>query len=157
MVSYTKPLSQTTKNYSKEDKELKEKAEKKLNELTPLESEPPEWLSDLAKDEYNRIYPLLMELPISSLDFTLISTYCQAYADYVDANENLRNESVIVYTDSGSKLNPYHTVKRDSFKIINSVVSKLGMTIDSRMKIFTPKANEKKPDDPMGDFLDGTG
>ena len=44
--------------------------------------------------------------------------------------------------------NQNHAIKRDALSQMNSIAPKIGMSIDSRMKIFTPKP-EKKSDDPF--------
>lgn len=147
-----KLLGQSSKNYTLEEKEAKEQAEKSLYELEPIQLHPPEWLSDVAKEEYERIIPLLDELPIASLDLAMVATYCQAYADYQEANKQLTTKRTVEYTERGSKVSPWHTIKRDSFSIMNSIAPKLGMTIDSRLKIFTPKDKAKEDDDPMARF-----
>ena len=153
MARPKKMLSQSNKNYTLEEKEVKKQTEEALKQLTPLENEPPEWLSLSAQEEYKRIYPLLLELPVASLDLALVTTYCQAYADYQEATALLNEQDSIVTTAHGSKLNPLHTIKRDSFNIINSIAPKIGMSIDSRLKILEPKGTEKKDKDVMDDFL----
>lgn len=152
-----KSLEESKGNLTVEQQEAKKITEKAMKDLQKIEKKPPDWLDGTAKNEYNRIIPLLQELPIASLDLALVSSYCQAYSDYQRATVELTSGETVTFTERGSKVNPWHRVKVDSFNIMNSIAPKLGMTIDSRMKIFTPKANEKKPDDPMGDFLDGTG
>lgn len=147
-----KLLSQSSKNYTLEEKERKQQAEESLNNLTPLDENPPEWLSDLAQEEYRRIYPLLQELPVASLDLGLVTAYCQAYSDYIEATTALQGEPSVISNKNGSRLNPLHTIKRDSFSIMNSITPKLGMSIDSRLKIFTPKDDKKEDDDPMARF-----
>ncbi|AQL56424.1 phage terminase small subunit P27 family [Abyssicoccus albus] len=131
---------------TKEEKELREKAEKKMHDLTPIQTSPPKWMDDLAKREYRRIVPLLKELPIASLDLSLVVSYCVAYSDLIQATENLKEEPAVIETTSGTKLNQNHIIKREAFKVINSVTPKLGMTIDSRLKIFTPKEENKEVD-----------
>lgn len=153
MAKTSKLLSQTNKHYSKEEKELKKEAEKALKDLQKIELKPPEWLDVTAKNEYHRIVPLLRELPVASLDLALVSSYCQAYSDYQRATVELTKGEIVTFTERGSKVNPWHTVKRDSFNVMNSIAPKLGMTIDSRLKIFTPKANNDKDDDPFMDFF----
>ncbi|MFQ3838372.1 phage terminase small subunit P27 family [Staphylococcus pseudoxylosus] len=153
MAKTSKLLSQTNKHYSKEEKELKKEAEKALKDLQKIELKPPEWLDVTTKNEYHRIVPLLRELPVASLDLALVSSYCQAYSDYQRATVELTKGEIVTFTERGSKVNPWHTVKRDSFNVMNSIAPKLGMTIDSRLKIFTPKANNDKDDDPFMDFF----
>lgn len=132
------------KNFTNEEKEQRQEAEKRITDMTPIAVTPPKWLDDIAKKEYKRIVPLLQELPVASLDLSLVATYCQAYSDYQQANERLKDEPAIIETAHGTKINQNHTIKRDSFNVINSITPKLGMTIDSRLKIFTPKKEEKK-------------
>lgn len=153
MAKTSKLLSQTNEHYSKEEKELKKEGEKALKDLQEIELKPPEWLDVTAKNEYRRIVPLLQELPVASLDLALVSSYCQAYSDYQRATVELTKGEIVTFTERGSKVNPWHTVKRDSFNVMNSIAPKLGMTIDSRLKIFTPKTNNDKDDDPFMDFF----
>jgi len=126
--------------------ELEERtqAEDAISELTPISLSPPDWLDDIAKKEYKRIVPLLKELPVASLDYSLVNSYCMAYSDLVRASKRLKKEDDIIETAHGTKLNQNHVIRREAFKIINSVAPKLGMTIDSRLKIFVPKKEEKK-------------
>lgn len=154
MAKIPKLLSQTKKNYTKEEIEKKEQAEMSMSELETIQITPPNWLSKQAKAEYRRIIPLLQQLPIASLDLVMVSTYCQAYADYQEATKELAKSDAVEYTERGSKVSPWHTIKRDSFNIINSIAPKLGLTIDGRLKIFTPKDTKKDNSDPMGDFFD---
>lgn len=149
MAKTPKLLSQTKKNYTKEEIEKKEQAEMSMNELETIQVTPPSWLSKQAKAEYRRIIPLLQQLPIASLDLAMVSSYCQAYADYQEATKELTKNDSVEYTERGSKVSPWHTIKRDSFNIMNSIAPKLGLTIDGRLKIFTPKNNKKKDDDVM--------
>ncbi|WP_336832814.1 phage terminase small subunit P27 family [Staphylococcus pseudoxylosus] len=153
MAKTSKLLSQTNKHYSKKEKALKKEAEEALNNLQKIDEKPPGWLDAIARNEYVRIIPLLKELPIASLDLALVSSYCQAYSDYQRATVALTKGEVVTFTERGSKVNPWHTVKRDSFNIMNSIAPKLGMTIDFRLKIFTPKENDTKSDDPFTEFF----
>lgn len=154
MAKTPKLLSQTKKNYTKEEIEKKEQAEMSMNELETIQVSPPNWLSKQAKAEYRRIIPLLQQLPIASLDLAMVSSYCQAYADYQEATKELAKSDSVEYTERGSKVSPWHTIKRDSFNIMNSIAPKLGLTIDGRLKIFTPKDTKKKDDDVMAGFFD---
>lgn len=139
-----------TGNLTTEQQEAKKSGEKAMDKLKPLEKNAPSWLDATATIEYNRILPLLQELPVKSLDLALVSSYCQAYSDYQRATVELKHGETVTFTERGSKVNPWHRVKIDSFNIMNSIAPKLGMTIDSRMKIFTPKISEK--DEKKDDF-----
>ena len=148
-----KPLSEQKGRRTKEDQEEMKMIEKSMDGLTPLQSEPPEYLTDLAKEEYRFLYPLIMELPVKNLDLSLLSVYVQAYADYQQATIALSEQDIVTFTERGSKINPWHRVKVDSYGIMNSIAPKLGMTIDSRMKILASKNEDKKDDDPFKDLM----
>lgn len=151
MARPKKLLDQQKTRRTKEVQEELKATEEALKELTPLQKTPPNFLDKVAKTEYKRIYPLLEELPIASLDLALVVMYCQTYSNYVEASKQLVREKV-VETERGSKLSPYYTIQRDSITAMNQIAPKLGLSLDSRMKVMTPK-KEVKDIDPMSDFL----
>ncbi|MDW4483800.1 phage terminase small subunit P27 family, partial [Staphylococcus saprophyticus] len=67
-MAQRKLLSQQKSRLTTEAQENKQATEVALQQLTKLSSEPPEWLDDTATNEWHRIFPLLEELPIASLD-----------------------------------------------------------------------------------------
>lgn len=142
-----KSSDKVTGNYTIEQQESRKASEEAINSLTPISLNPPDWLDEIAQQEYRRIVPLLKELPVASLDYSLVNSYCSAYSDLVRASKRLKEEPEIIETAHGTKLNQNHIIKREAFKIINAVAPKLGMTIDSRLKIFTPKKEDKKKDE----------
>lgn len=151
MARPRKTLEQQKTRRTKEVQEELKATEEALKELTPLQKTPPNFLDKVAKAEYKRIYPLLEELDIASLDLALITMYCQTYSNYIDASKHLVREKV-VETERGSKLSPYYTIQRDSITAMNQIAPKLGLSLDSRMKIVTPKKEDKEKD-PMSEFL----
>lgn len=151
MARPRKTLEQQKTRRTKEVQEELKATEEALKELTPLQKTPPNFLDKVAKAEYKRIYPLLEELDIASLDLALITMYCQTYSNYIDASKHLTREKV-VETERGSKLSPYYTIQRDSITAMNQIAPKLGLSLDSRMKIVTPKKEDKEKD-PMSEFL----
>lgn len=143
MMAQRKLLSQQKSRLTKEMQNKKKTTEEMLEKLTPLAPNPPEWLDNTATKEWNRIYPLLQELPIASLDLMLVSTYCQAYSDYINATKRMNNSDAIIETERGTKLNQNHTIKRDALSQLNSIAPKLGLTVESRLKILEPKQESK--------------
>ncbi|GAA6817823.1 phage terminase small subunit P27 family [Helicobacter pylori] len=143
-----KTLGQSKGNLTVLQQEEKQNAEASMSGLSKIDTTPPSWLDKTAKQEYKRVIPLLSELPIAALDLALVCAYCQAFSDYINATKRMNNDDPIIETDRGTKLNQNHAIKRDALSQMNSIAPKIGMSIDSRMKIFTPKA-EKKNDDPF--------
>lgn len=144
-----KTLSQSKGNLTTSQQKQKEKTEKAVNGLTKLNPSPPYWLDDIAKEEYKRIYPLLQELPTTAeLDLALVSTYCQAFSDYINATIRMNQGEPVIETERGTKLNQNHAIKRDSLSQLNSIAPKIGLTADTRLKMFTPE-EKKSSDDPF--------
>ena len=69
----------------------------------------------------------------------MVSAYCQAYSDYIQATERMKQEGAVIVTERGTKLNQNHAIKRDALAQLNSISSKLGLTVESRLKILDPK------------------
>lgn len=151
-MSQRKLLSQQKAYRTKDVQDQRKATEEAMNNLTKLAPEAPVWLDSEATKEWYRIYPLLNELPVASLDLALVSTYCQAYSDYINANKRLENEDSVVVTERGSKLNPNHTIKRDALSQLNSIAPKLGLTVESRLKIMEPKPKQQY--DPFSEFFE---
>lgn len=143
---------QKTRRTTKVQEELKA-TEEQMNKLKPLQKTPPAYLDTTAKKEYKRITSLLEELPIADLDLSLVVAYCQTYSNYVQATKQLNESGLVTETERGTKLSSYYTAQRDSTDRLISLSNKLGLNIDSRMKILTPSATKDKSTDPMDDFF----
>ena len=149
-----KPLDQQkTRRTTQVQEELKA-TEEQLQQLKPLQKTPPAYLDATAKKEYKRITTLLEELPIADLDLSLVVAYCQTYSNYVQATKHLNKHGLVTETERGTKLSSYYTAQRDSTDRLISLSNKLGLNLDSRMKVMSPKDTKKKDDDVMSDFFD---
>lgn len=147
-----KPLDQQkTRRTTQVQEELKA-TEEQLQQLKPLQKTPPAYLDATAKKEYKRITTLLEELPIADLDLSLVVAYCQTYSNYVQATKHLNKHGLVTETERGTKLSSYYTAQRDSTDRLISLSNKLGLNLDSRMKIVTPKKEAKEKDE-FGDML----
>lgn len=134
-------------NMNKDEIEARKAAEQRMMELSPIDTEPPEHLDDIAQEEYQRIVPLLQELPIAALDYAQVSAYCQFYSNWVQATAQMQGEDLVITTAHGARTNPLITIQRDAHSSMQSIAQKMGLTIDSRLKIMTPKKEDKKRDD----------
>lgn len=130
-------------HHTKEELEASELKENGLNQFDKLSVDStPTDLTEQAQKEWQRIVPLLQELPIAELDYTLIKKYCEL----VDINNNAYNQIQIVGTfdtETNKKTGAF-AVYMESLKELRSVCGSLGLTIDSRMRIVVPVENEKK-------------
>ncbi|MCE5153275.1 phage terminase small subunit P27 family [Staphylococcus hyicus] len=146
-----KLLLNSNKNYTKEEIIEKERQEAELSKFSKIDVNPPEFLDDIAKEEYKRIIPHMQELPISKLDTGQIAQYCSFYSDFVKASVILEQEDLMIVDDKGNqKVNPAFNVKEKAGIRMQQTANTLGLTIDSRLRIIVPE--EKEDDDPFKQF-----
>ncbi len=150
-LAQRKLMSQQKTRRTKEVQNEREQAERAMKELEPLQEEPPQWLDASAKKEWERILPRIRELPVADLDLALLAMYCQTYSNYLNATKELE-EGLVVETERGTKLSSYYTVQRDSVNTMNSIAPKLGLTVESRLKILAPK-EKKENEDPFEELM----
>lgn len=147
-----KPLAQQKTRRTTEVQEELKATEEQLKQLKPLQKTPPAYLDATAKKEYKRITTLLAELPIADLDLSLVVAYCQTYSNYIQATKYINKHGLVTETERGTKLSSYYTVQRDSTDRLISLSNKLALNLDSRMKVITPKKDDKAKD-PFEEFL----
>ncbi|RYS18807.1 phage terminase small subunit P27 family [Staphylococcus pseudintermedius] len=140
------------KNYPKEEIIEKERQETELDKFYKISREQPEFLDEIAKEEYRRIIPHMQELPISTLDQAQIAQYCSFYSDFVQASRLItKTGGVVIEAGKGSKVNPAFTAKEKAGTRMQQAANTLGLTIDSRLRIVVPEENED--DDPFKHFV----
>lgn len=144
---------------STEARLFREKVKEKLEDNKKIQLTPPRYLNTKAKAEYRRIIPLLEELPIASLDKTMVESYCQLYATARELQEDIKKNGDIieVYYANGElkerKPNPSIHEHLKVVREIRFICSELGMTINSRMRLAEPTIEE---DDPFKKMFDGS-
>jgi P27 family predicted phage terminase small subunit len=124
----------------------------------------PTHLSDVAKVEWGRIANELHELGmLTRLDRAQLAAYCQAYADWVEAEEKLakfgkvimspkktttrraKDGSEIVESSGGYPIqSPYLAIRNKSLEQIHKFATEFGLSPSSRSRI-TPDGPVKKP------------
>src|SRR5699024_2183748 len=142
-MSQRKLLSQQKAYRTKDVQEQQKDIEEAMNGLTPISKKPPDFLDDDAIQEWNRVFKIINELPIKDLDKGLLATYCQTYSNYKNATLKIQEEGMVVVTERGSKLSPNYTIQRDSVNTMNAICPKLGLTVESRLKIMEPKPKQQ--------------
>ena len=91
----------------------------------------------------------LLELGLlTTVDRAALAAYCQAWAQWVEANEKLQGsapgEGMIVKTESGYPvLSPWWTVANQSAKVMKSFLTEFGMTPGSRSRLRVSDTKKK--------------
>ena len=156
-----KPLDQQAGNITKEDKDRKALEEQVVKTGAEDIGKTPAWLVDaVAKREYKRILKDLKRIEIvGNLDLSNLAGYCNAYAMYRKATQQLANEELIVKRTSAQGYeyeaeNPLIVVQKKYAEEMRKFASLCGMTIDSRLKAATMKVDkiEDEIEDELGDI-----
>ncbi|MFH4927103.1 phage terminase small subunit P27 family [Staphylococcus cohnii] len=128
-------------NHNKEELEQQELRENGLEQFNKINVENiPNDLTEDGKKEWQRVVPLLQQLPIAELDYDRIKRYCQLVAMTDDAYEHIMQKGTI--NDEGTKRTPQYFTYMDGLKELKTLCGSLGMTIDSRMKLVVPSENQ---------------
>lgn len=151
-----KVVENNKKHLTKAEKAAREDVQKKAGDgLAELQLTPPKHLGEIAKAEYARIVEDLKNLPVRDLDRAILENYCTWYGIYIEASEKVSEIGVSVYDDNKGMWiqNPLVVTLEKATNNIKSCAAQLGLTVDSRMKMYMPKTEEKK--DTMFDKFGG--
>ncbi|MGT2812199.1 phage terminase small subunit P27 family [Streptococcus minor] len=141
-----KVLSATKKHLTKSEKDKRKEAEELASDgLAMLPNAPSAHLNDVAKTEYKRVITGLRKLPLRNLDKAILENYCTWYAVYKEISQKIDEQGLVIFDeDKGWLANPLILTLEKATTNIRMTASQLGLTVDSRMKMFTPKQEEKK-------------
>lgn len=138
-----KAIDGLNSHISKDEKAMRERAEKEMNKFPELSDKPPAYLDSLAKRVWKELAPQIKKLPIKNLDSGIFEQYCNFYQHYVDAEKDIKKNGF--KTEDGNRMSPSFRVMKDSADGMRKCASQLGLTVDSRLRLLIPNDdNEKK-------------
>ena len=112
----------------------------------------PAWLNAEARREYRRAGRLLAQMRVvKESDRTVLATYAQQYALYVEALEAMRVDGLVVLVDGRPVQNPYLVVANGALKQLRALLIELGMTPAARSRVQVGGEGER---DEFDRFLD---
>jgi P27 family predicted phage terminase small subunit len=116
----------------------------------------PEWLLTEAKREWNRVVPELARLGLlAKVDRALIAAYCQCWARYVEAQQDIAEHGSTFTTDRGYEgPRPSVAIAKQALEKMTVLSAKFGFTPSDRSRLRAPEAEKK---DPFEEFLRETG
>lgn len=134
-----------------------------LNENEPKPEKslptPPGFLSDKAKEEWERVATPLYKLGLlTELDRTVLAGYCQLYSRWEAIEDALAEDELVMYrhTVDGAgiehaekKQNPLVIMARQTLKEIRMFCAEFGMTVSSRSRMVVGG----EPRDPLDEYL----
>lgn len=115
----------------------------------------PDFLPDHAKKEWRRLARLLGENGIvTEADRAALTGYCIAWGRYVQAEENLKESSMILVTDKGYQYqNPWLSISNKAAEEMRKWAVELGMTPSSRSRVQAINGNDKTASEMLRESL----
>lgn len=120
------------------------------NEPTPVVGapEPPDWLCEVAREEWFRLCGELLALGmLHRMDRALITAYCETWAEYCEAVQRVRDEGHVVISEKGGAYqHPWVGIKNQAAERLIRLAGHFGLSPAARTRISTPgKAPEADP------------
>ncbi|AUN11449.1 phage terminase small subunit P27 family [Clostridium botulinum] len=129
----------------------KEIEERKNSEVqAPTDKvEPPSYLPNNLKKEFNRIAQELMNIEIiSNLDCEALARFIVSEYNYQKVTKKLLKTGI-----DNEKYIDLLLMQEKLFKMCRQSASDLGLTISSRCKLVVPKSKEEKPKNKFSKFM----
>lgn len=113
-------------------------------QFTPASGTAPRYLSKLAKQEWNRVAPLLLEQGLlMDTDVATLAAYCTAFAGYRECADLVREQGQIVTVESQTRTgraskpirNPAVTLMLDYQRAMLAAAAKFGFSPYDRERI----------------------
>jgi len=118
--------------------------EVKTKEYGPGEyPKAPEWLDEIAKNEWNRVAPMLSECKLlTEADIKALEAYCKCWSRYVEAERQMDElGSTIFQPNQKSKYVqqlPQVAIAQKYLKLCKDFMTEFGLTPSSRGRMLLP-------------------
>lgn len=102
----------------------------------------PAGLSPQARKRWKHVAKHLDDSGILTvLDTDALRLYCDAYARYLEANEHLQTEGMVIETRHTTKANPYVAILNTAADTMLKIMREFGMTPSARtgLEVLPPK------------------
>ena len=98
--------------------------------------QPPIWLTDQAREEWDRIVPDLRAVGIlARVDWSHIVAYCLAWQTVIDAQKEIEANGVVITGETGgSKKNPAITARHEAMDKLRTFGAEFGIGAASRAR-----------------------
>lgn len=121
----------------------------------PAAIDPPDHLTDVAKEEWRRLMPVLLSCGMMTMgDLVPFEVYCSTYARWRHAEAQLKADPQLhlLRTPNGHvQSNPWITISRHSAELMKSYLIEFGLTPAARARMGAaepPAPNSGAPEAP---------
>ena len=110
--------------------------------------EAPEWLSEIGKEEWNKVSSQLFNIGmLHNVDLRLVEAYCNEISLYIETETMLRNKGRIqAFRNPDGTLKhaqavPYQKIAKDALNSALKLATQFGLTPVARASIAAPVLN----------------
>lgn len=141
--------------YTNKDKAERAIANDLISEYQGVNTEPPTFLTDTAKIVFKEMIEAIKENDLKQLDLPLLATYCQIYANIIEATENIKANGLVVK----GKINPCERIISKETTQLNNLAKELGFSPNTRARIAMAQSRkgESAKKDPFLKVMSGNG
>lgn len=98
--------------------------------------EAPEWLSDEARAEWDRVVPGLVRLDIlKEEDRAVLAAYCETWASFVAASETVAREGMTIEAKQGTLAHPAVGIARNAGRELRAFAGQFGLSPVAEMAL----------------------
>jgi P27 family predicted phage terminase small subunit len=115
----------------------------------------PAWLSPKAANEWRRLAPQLNVLGLlTSADRAFFAAYCEAFASWRHANNEIARLGEIVLDADGSPVkNPWMRIRTEAASEMHRFGSEFGLSPASRTRVGSEVPDENRNEDPAARYF----
>ncbi len=116
-----------------------------------LPPEAPEWLSDEARAEWDRVLPGLTRLDIlKEEDRAALAAYCETWAEFVQATRALQEHGSLTITAAQGEIpHPAVAIRRNAGAQLRTWANQFGLTPSAEAALSTSKGGNDGDEDPF--------
>ncbi|WP_326592830.1 phage terminase small subunit P27 family [Streptomyces brevispora] len=111
----------------------------------------PDWLSEEAAAEWDRVLPGLSRLELlKPEDRAALAAYCEAWATFREATEAVQRDGLTIEAKQGTLAHPAVGIARAAGREMRAWAAHFGLTPSTEQALARGSENEPDPDNPFG-------
>lgn len=110
----------------------------------------PDYLDDVAREEWNRLAPILVRMKVlTEADYIALASLCQTYSTMMKAQEQLNKSGILFKTPSGYvQQSPLIGVVNNCTEKIVTLCREFGLTPSARSRVQANSSDDAKQQTP---------
>ena len=140
-----KVIDISTGKIAKQEKLNRKTQEEKLKlGRENIENSAPEWLTEDAAKEFNRVVAEAKTINLfDNLDLAILAIYADSYSRYIEATQKARQFGLTAQSRGAFTVSPYVDIADKMATQIMKCSAKLGLSVTDRLKLIVPTKEEK--------------